>query len=141
MFDNKNVNIGKLILTLFMTLVVVAGGTFAWFTYQSRSSALVLSIGDINDSKVIIKPYEIKETLTPVNAYTSGVYSQVTGINNTSKNMMVTLYYNINELSEDLINNGLLASVSILPFKLIFKDVFCNSVWFPTLLSNHTYIL
>ena len=105
MSNNKKNN--RLIIIIIMLLIVCIGGTFAWFTYRTRETALVLSIGDINDSKLIIKPYQIRETLTPVNTYTSGVYSQVTAINNSSNDMIVNLFYRINQLDETIINNGL----------------------------------
>ena len=100
-------SVSRLLIILLMLLLVVVDGTFAWFTYRSKETALVLSIGDINDSKVIIKPYQIKETLAPVNIYTSGVYSQITAINNNSENFLMSLFYIINELDDILINNGL----------------------------------
>ena len=87
--------------------ITIIGGTFAWFTYRSRESALVLSIGDINDSKVIIEPYQIREELIPTNSYTGGVYSQITAINNNSNNLIMNLFYKINQIDELLINNGL----------------------------------
>ena len=42
---NISWSVGRLIVTLIMLAIVVAGGTFAWFTYSSRQSALVLTIG------------------------------------------------------------------------------------------------
>ena len=105
---NKKITIGRLIIIVLIILLVVIGGTYAWFTYKSRETALVLSIGNNNNSRVIIRPYEIRDTMTPVNTYTSGVYSQVQAINNNSSNTMaIVLYYRINQLDETLINNGL----------------------------------
>ena len=51
-FVEKNMSVGKLILSLLMLLIVVVGGTFAWLTYSSKESALVLTIGDINDTQI-----------------------------------------------------------------------------------------
>ena len=41
-----------------MMAVVVVGSTFAWFTYQSKRSALVLTIGDINNTQIELSPYQ-----------------------------------------------------------------------------------
>ena len=61
MFGIKiNGSIGRIIIMMLILSITIIGGTFAWFTYRSRESALVLSIGDINDSKVIIEPYQIR---------------------------------------------------------------------------------
>ena len=98
----------RLLIVVLLLLISIIGGTYAWFTYQSNKSALVLSIADLRDSKVIIKPYQIRDTMSPVATYTSGVYSQVQVINSSTSNKMVlTLYYIINSLNEELINNGL----------------------------------
>ena len=105
--NNKRIVSKRLLIVVLLLLITVVSGTFAWFTYQSKESALVLTIGDINDSKVIIKPYQIRQSLTPVNTYTSGVYSQVQVNNNSSNEMLVTLYYRINQLDDVLKNNGL----------------------------------
>ena len=106
MNDKKRVNKRLLILVLLL-LITMVSGTFAWFTYRSKESALVLTIGDINNSKVIIKPYQIRETLTPVNTYTSGVYSQVQVNNNGNSELNAVLYYKLNQLDDTLKNNGL----------------------------------
>ena len=90
--NNFRISLGRMILMVTMLMIVVVGGTFAWFTFASKESALVLSIGDINDSKVIIKPYQIREIMTPVNTYTSGVYSQVTVNNNNSNGFSMVLF-------------------------------------------------
>ena len=37
-------SIGRIIITLMILSITIIGGTFAWFTYRSRESALVLSI-------------------------------------------------------------------------------------------------
>lgn len=112
MKDNKNINeekripIKSLLGTFIMILIVVIGGTFAWYTYQSNKSALVLNIGDLN-SRVIIKPYQINDIMVPVNNYTSGVNSQVSVINESADEVEVVFFYRINELASDLVNNGL----------------------------------
>ena len=95
----------RIFVVIFTLLLTIIGGTFAWYTYQSRKSALVLTIGDLTDAKVTLKPYQINETMVPVNTYENQVYTQVDV--NASSNIELSLYYKINEISEDLINNGL----------------------------------
>jgi len=103
----EKVSISRTSLIVIMLMIVVIGGTFAWFTYRSRESALVLTIGDINDSRMTIKPYQIRESLTPVNTYEGGVYSQIQVVNNNNSSTKMSLFYRINDLDEILINNGL----------------------------------
>lgn len=103
---NKFNNINKRLIVLVLLLIfVIVSGTYAWYTYSSRKSALVLTIGDLPDAKVVLKPYQINGTIEPVNSYTDGEYTQIEV--NTSSNIEMSLYYKINELSEELINNGL----------------------------------
>ena len=105
--NNFHMSLGRTILMVFMLLIVVVGGTFAWFTFASKESALVLTIGNINNTQITLSPYQIKEEgLTPVNTYTSGVSSNVKVVNGDKSNR-VTLFYKINELDTNLINNGL----------------------------------
>ena len=104
--ENINWSVGRLIVTLMMLAIVVVGGTFAWFTYSSRQSALVLTIGDINDTHIRLTPYQIKETMAPSNTYTSGVYSDVE-ITKGDRNTSISLYYKINDLDPILISKGL----------------------------------
>ena len=104
--NNMKMSMGRLILTIVMLCIVIVGGTFAWFTYSSRQSALVLTVGDINDTHIILSPYQVKGTLTPVNTYTSGVSSKVEVIND-NDSTSISLFYKINELDQNLIDNGL----------------------------------
>lgn len=104
--NKMNFSLGRLIVMLIMLAVVVVGGTFAWFTFSSKQSALVLTVGDINDTQIKLSPYQIKGEMTPVNTYTSGVFSEVE-VTNGNRNTSVVLYYKINDLDVELIDNGL----------------------------------
>ena len=102
-FSNGKINfsIGRVFLTVLMLVIVIVGGTFAWLTYRSNQSALVLTIGEINDAQVTLTPYQVTGTIIPSTTYaSSNVYSDVT-INKGSKNS-TTLYYKINELDSTL---------------------------------------
>ena len=50
-YDNEKIGFpsSRLVVMLIMLATVIVGGTFAWFTFSSKQSALVLTIGDIND--------------------------------------------------------------------------------------------
>ena len=105
--NNKmNFSLSRLIIMLIMLTVVIVGGTFAWFTFSSKQSALVLTVGDINDTQIKLSPYQIKGEMTPVNTYTSGVFSEVE-VTNGNRTTSVVLYYKINDLDVELIDNGL----------------------------------
>lgn len=105
--NKKRVDFYKIIITFILLILVILGGTYAWFTYKSKATSLVLSIDDVNNSKVIIKPYEIRGTMTPVNVYSSGVYSQIKAVNSSDETLSIVLFYKINSLDSVLINNGL----------------------------------
>ena len=107
-FKDMKFSMGRLIVIIVMLATVIVGGTFAWFTYQSRQSALVLTIGELNDTQITLTPYQINEVMAPGSSYSSGVKSDVnvqvgSNINNSS----VVLYYKINDLDTTLINKGL----------------------------------
>ena len=104
---DDNFSIKRLLVIIIMMTIVVAGGTFAWFTYQSKEAALVLTIGEIDDTQIILKPYQVTGTMTPVTTYTDGVYSTVEVSNNNTATSSINLFYKINELDEELIDNGL----------------------------------
>ena len=105
--NNQKVSITKLLLTIAMLLVVVLGGTFAWFSYQSRKTALVLTITGENDAVMTIKPYQINDTMIPVNNYISGVFSNIKLTNSSSDIVVAKIFYKINNIDQALINNGL----------------------------------
>ena len=105
--NNVNISIGRMIVTLLMVAFVVVGGTFAWLTYSSKESALVLTIGDINKTQITLSPYEIRDTMTPGQTYTSGVYSDVEVADTGTQATSVTLFYKINDLDTTLIDKGL----------------------------------
>ena len=105
--NKKGFVLSRTFLIVIMLLIVVVGGTVAWFSYASKQSALVLTIGDINDTHIILTPYQIKGTMTPVETYTSGVYSEVEVINDDTDSTSISLFYKINELDQKLIDNGL----------------------------------
>ena len=103
---------GRIIVVIMMLVLAVIGGTFAWFTYQSKKSALVLTIGEINDTHITVTPYQINEVMAPVNDYTDGVSSEViVRVGDNIQNSSVVLFYKINDLDTTLIDKGLAYTV------------------------------
>ena len=101
--ENKN---KYLIITFILAALVIIAGTFAWLTYQSNKTALVLTVGDIRSLQLTLSPYQINGTLDPVTAYTSGVSTSVTAVNNsTTETRKFNLFYEIEEIDATL-NTG-----------------------------------
>ena len=115
----KNIKIKKraLLPMILGALVVLIAGTYAFFSWISRETALVFTVGNISGLKVTIKPYQVNLNLVPVDDYdeTGLVYDDTEthdGINyieilannrsNVSKNFF--LYYDIETISPELRN-------------------------------------
>ena len=91
-----------IMLFIFMAIVTIAG-TFAWLTYQSRKTAMVFTVGSIDNMQVSLQPYQISGMLDPVTTYTSGVATEVTAINNNSNSdILFELFYEIEEIDTSL---------------------------------------
>ena len=94
-----------LIIAIIVMVIVIISGTFAWLTYRSNKTAMVLTIGDLNDAMVTLRPYQIKESITPSPTYTSSKsVVNVDAVNNTTVPKKIKLYYKINSIDEDLIS-------------------------------------
>ena len=102
----KVTNIKSLIITFAIILTVITVGTFAWLSYRSKSTAMVLTIGDINDMQITLKPYQLDLELSPVLTYTSldanEEYVTVTVVNNSTEERYYSLYYDIEEIDNSL---------------------------------------
>ncbi len=97
-----------LIIGIAVMVVVMLAGTFAWLSYRSNKTAMVLTIGDINDAVVTLQPYQINANIVPRTTFstsdTSNKVVNVEAVNNTNVNKKVRLYYRINEIDEELIS-------------------------------------
>ena len=67
----KSINLTKkhIIIIIIAILLITIAGTFAWLSWRSNDTALVLTVGDINNAQVVLKPYQINSTITPVLTY------------------------------------------------------------------------
>lgn len=99
--SNKNI----LLIVIGIVLVSLAG-TFAWFTWRSNDTALVLTVGDISSAQVTLKPYKLNAELAPVTSYEDQVYTNVTAVNNSTTAKKVSLYYHINKIDSELISTS-----------------------------------
>ena len=86
--------------------VFILIGTYAWLTWKSNETALVLTIGNINNIQITLKPYVIDDELLPVLSYESGVSTNVDVVNNSSVKKKFKLYYKINDIAEELIDEA-----------------------------------
>ena len=95
-----------ILVSIIIMLLVILVGTYAWLTYRSNKTAMVLTIGDIDNVRVTLSPYQIKTEMTPVLAYTSADYVSVEAINNNNYLNNITLYYKINSIDSALVNSN-----------------------------------
>ena len=110
--DNKEIketiNITKkhIIIVIITILLITIAGTFAWLSWKSNDTALVLTVGDINSAQVILKPYQINSTITPVLTYENEEYTEVTATNNSTTAKVIKLFYKINNIDPELVNTN-----------------------------------
>ncbi|MBR7042351.1 MAG: hypothetical protein IKI04_02495, partial [Bacilli bacterium] len=104
----KVTNIKSLIITITILVLIITAGTFAWLSYRSKSTAMVLTIGDINDIQITLKPYQLDLELSPVLTYTSldanEEYVTVSVVNNSSSQQYFSLFYDIHEIDSSLVS-------------------------------------
>jgi len=90
-------------------VVVIITGTFAWLSWRSQNTAMVLTIGDIKGLMVSLKPYQIDATLSPVASYTSSsnvVTVEVTADNKKTVANDFELFYQIEVIDSALASQG-----------------------------------
>ena len=92
----------SLFITIFLMLIVIVTGTYAWYSYRTNDTAMVLTIGDIEKVRVTLSPYQIKGTFSPSLTYTGNEYTQVTAVNNDSSAGKISLFYRINSIDTNL---------------------------------------
>ena len=88
MKKNKSFKKVNIILTI-VAVIMVISGTFAWLKYRSDNTAMELTVGNINNVQITLKPYQLNLKLTPMLTYTdldtSGDYITVKVTNNGKK--------------------------------------------------------
>ncbi len=90
-----------ILLSIIIVIIVAISGTLAWATFRMNKTAMVLTIGNINNVRIKIHPYQLNETIYPVNLYTDASYINVEVINNTIEPTTIGLYFRINTITSD----------------------------------------
>ena len=92
-----------LVVLVAIIIIVIITGTFAWLTFRSNKTAMVLTIGDLNDAVVTLQPYQINTSIVPNTTFSEqkSVVVNVEAKNNTNVNKKVRLYYRINEIDDE----------------------------------------
>ena len=88
-----------------LVLMIMIAGSYAYFSWKTSESRLVLTVGDINNVQVILKPYKIDTDILPVLTYENETYASIDVINNSNKTRRIELYYHINKIDEELKND------------------------------------
>ncbi len=102
--ENKKRYILSLIVAI---LVVISLGTYAWLTYRTNDTAMVLTIGDINNVRITMNPYQIDANLSPNLTYIGQPYTTVEVVNNSLEPKGIKLYYKINAIDSELATSNL----------------------------------
>ena len=102
--ENKKRYILSLIVAV---LVVISLGTYAWLTYRTNDTAMVLTIGDINNVRITMNPYQIDASLSPNLTYTGQPYTEVEVVNNSTEAKGIKLYYKVNAIDSELATSNL----------------------------------
>ena len=102
--QNKKRYILGLIIAI---IVIVSLGTFAWLSYRTNDTAMVLTVGDINNVKITLNPYQIDTKISPNLTYTGQPYTTVEVINNSSSPKNIKLFYTINAIDSELVTTNL----------------------------------
>lgn len=104
-----NINKKKYIIigVIFLVIIIIAG-TFAWITYQTRKSSLVLVLGEFDETQITLSPYQLDLKASPQTDYTSmEKYVEVTAVNNKSTSADFSLFYNISNIDSALISSDM----------------------------------
>ena len=95
-----------LVLSLIVMTLVIVVGTYAWFIWRSKETALVLVVGDIDNVQITLKPYKIDSEIIPTLSYENEEYVNVTVTSSLTSSRKIKLYYHINNIDEELVNSN-----------------------------------
>ena len=99
--DNK-ISKKTILILIFMIIGVIIAGTFAWLSFRSKDTAMVLTVGQIDNVRITLSPYQIKSNMGSVLDYSSGTVTNIEAINNSSSSKKFKLYYKINTIDSNL---------------------------------------
>ena len=103
---NNLLNTKNLLFLIITLLVIISLGTYAWLSYRTNDTAMVLTVGNINNVRVTLSPYQINAKANPVAAYTSGIMTDVEAINNNTASKKFVLYFKIDTIDTALRDSG-----------------------------------
>ena len=106
MENKKPTNLKFLIIIFIAIASVIIVGTFAWLSYRSQDTAIVLTVGEIDGMSVTLKPYQITASLTPTNDYTTQEYVSVTVQNKKTTAESFKLYYSVDSIDSNLVSTS-----------------------------------
>lgn len=98
-------NIKIIIIVIIAIIAILITGTYAWLSWRSNNTAMVLTIGDIDTMRITVKSYHINTTIDPSLDYSDGVEVEVEMTNNGINPGEGRLYYQINKIDSALISS------------------------------------
>ncbi len=98
--NNKN-----MFLMIGVFLLIAIAGTFAWLTWKSKETSLVLKVGDVDGLSVTLYPYQIKEEIASSLTSENEIFTTIEAKNNSNKTQSFKLFYKIKEIDDDLKGN------------------------------------
>ncbi len=96
----------RYLLIILSIIIISIVGTLAWLTWKSKETALVLTVGEIDGTRVTLKPYVIEDILIPELTYEGKEVIEVNIKNNGNEDSQVVLYYNISKIDNELITDS-----------------------------------
>ena len=96
----------KVFIMILSLALVIISGTFAWLSWRTQKTSLVLTVGDIRGLTVTLKPYQINDSLSPVSSYTDGIVIDITASNAKTEADNFKLFYKIDTIDNALIDSG-----------------------------------
>lgn len=92
----------RIFIMIFILVIVIAMGSFAWFSFRSPDMAMVLTIGEADGMSVTLRPYQINTSLSPVSTYQDGISIDVVADNKNLDQEDFKLYYKIDDIDDAL---------------------------------------
>ena len=102
---------GYLVALVIVIIVIISLGTYAWLSYRTNDTAMVLTVGDINNVRITMNPYQIDTRISPNLTYTGQPYTTIEVINNSSSSKDINLFYTINAIDSELATSNLKCTV------------------------------
>ena len=96
----------KVFIMILSLALVIISGTFAWLSWRTQKTSLVLTVGDIRGLTVTLKPYQINDSLSPVSSYTDGIVIDITASNAKTEADNFKLFYKIDTIDNALIDSS-----------------------------------